>query len=223
MATGPKLRSVNSLIGAEALCEMSFKPSKPGRTRGADGGQSSRSVKQKVETHGEARNVAGLARGGTVDLNQFDHASLREHGQLGAAREQLEAQLASGRLGKGTPGVHMRCAPCSLCCEGSTGLARAQYSRLTLLDFRPEASEVAVRLGRSANAAPASHSEQPGNAETRHQPDDDGEERPLPWGAVPTLLSTDTYGVPIFSPSQMPVVQLQVNLQRLAPTLSHTP
>ena len=117
----------------------------------------------------------------------------------------------------------MRCAPCSLCCEGSTGLARAQYSRLTLLDFRPEASEVAVRLGRSANAAPASHSEQPGNAETRHQPDDDGEERPLPWGAVPTLLSTDTYGVPIFSPSQMPVVQLQVNLQRLAPTLSHTP
>jgi len=152
MATGPKLRSVNSMIGAEALCEMSFKPSKPGRTRGADGGQSSRSVKQKVETHGEARGVAGLARGGTVDLNQFDHASLREHGQLGAAREQLEAQLASGRLGKG-------------------------------------------------------------NAETRHQPDDDGEERPLPWGAVPTLLSTDTYGVPIFSPSQMPVVQLQVKLR----------
>ena len=80
-----------------------------------------------------------------------------------------------------------------------------------------------MRPGRSADAAPASHSEQPGSVETRHQPDDDGEERPLPWGPVPTLLSTDTYGVPIFSPSQMPVVQLQVNLQRLAPTLSHTP
>lgn len=131
MATGPKLRSVNSLIGAEALCEMSFKPSKPGRTRG-DGAQQARSVKQRVETHGEARGVAGLARGGAVDLNQFDHASLREHGQLGAAREQLEAQLASGR-GKGTPGVHMRCAPSSLCCEGSTGQAQAQQSRLTLL------------------------------------------------------------------------------------------
>lgn len=152
MATGPKLRSVNSLIGAEALCEMSFKPSRPGRTRGADGGQQARSVKQKVEAHGEARGGAGLARGGAIDRNQFDHASLRELGQLGAAREQLESQLASGWLGQG-------------------------------------------------------------NAETRHQPDHDGEERPLPWGPVPTLLSIDTYGVPIFSLSQMPVVQLQVKLR----------
>jgi hypothetical protein len=111
MATGPKLRSVNSLIGAEALCEMSFKPSRPGRTRGADGGQQARSVKQKVEAHGEARGGAGLARGGAIDRNQFDHASLRELGQLGAAREQLESQLASGWLGQGTPGVHMWCAP----------------------------------------------------------------------------------------------------------------
>ena len=127
MATGPKLRSVNSMIGAEALCEMSFKPSKPGRTRGADGGQSSRSVKQKVETHREARNVAGLARGGTVDLNQFDHASLREHGQLGAAREQLEAQLASGR-GKGTP-LEFICGAPPLVCAVRAAAARHRLSK----------------------------------------------------------------------------------------------
>jgi hypothetical protein len=36
-------------------------------------------------------------------------------------------------------------------------------------------------------------------------------------------LSTDTYGVPIFSLSQMPVVQLQVNLQRLALNLEPHP
>ena len=100
------------------------------------------------------------------------------------------------------------------CPEGHRRLRLALHAP-EQLDFRPEAWEVVVRPGRSADAAPASHSEQPGSVETRHQPDDDGEERPLPWGPVPTLLSTDTYGVPIFSPSQMPVVQLQVNLQRL--------
>ena len=60
------------------------------------------------------------------------------------------------------------------------------------------------------------YSEPPGHAESRHPPDDGGEERPLPWCPVPTLLSTDTYGVPIFSPSQTPVVQLQVTLHAAA-------
>ena len=57
---------------------------------------------------------------------------------------------------------------------------------------------------------------QPGGAEASHQSDADDEGRPLPWGSVPTLLSADTHGGPIFAPSLLPVVQLQVKLR--APT-----
>ena len=113
MAGLPGLRSVNSLIGAEALVTMSYQPLRRGRSRGADAAQQMDAAQQAAlcatqaaPPHQQAHEVAVREVTHGSDLARFEHARslLREHGQLGAAREQVEAQLASGRLGKGATG-----------------------------------------------------------------------------------------------------------------------